>query len=158
LFGWFRGTPARPTYPPRACPPFSLWPSRTGLDRKTKSCWRSPGSRACCFSACAASRTMQDRTTTREQCGCRVASLLFGTQSASRSIGFSKAQSPRPTGTSGLRFTRHLTMSHARLEARMEPLFSFPVGLLHPIQHAGLSRRTPGCRPTHEQSFVTRAR
>src|SRR6202162_5050834 len=22
---------------------------------------------------------------------------------------------------------------------------SFPVGLLHPLQHAGLSRRTPGC-------------
>jgi len=28
----------------------------------------------------------------------------------------------------------------------MESLFSFPVGLLHPLQHAGLSRRTPVCR------------
>src|SRR5713101_2941688 len=51
-----------------------------------------------------------------------------------------------PTGTSGLRFTRHLTVPPARLEARMESLFSFPVGLFHPLQHAGLSRRTPGCR------------
>src|SRR6266550_9525291 len=25
---------------------------------------------------------------------------------------------------------------------------SFPVGLLHPLQHAGLARRSPGCRPT----------
>jgi hypothetical protein len=25
----------------------------------------------------------------------------------------------------------------------MESLFSFPVGLFHPLQHAGLSRRTP---------------
>jgi hypothetical protein len=30
----------------------------------------------------------------------------------------------------------------------MESLFSFPVGLLHPLQHAGLSRRTPDCRPS----------
>src|SRR2546429_2612857 len=52
----------------------------------------------------------------------------------------------RPTGTSGLRFTRHLTVPPARLEARMESLFSFPVGLFHPLQHAGLSRRTPVCR------------
>ena len=28
----------------------------------------------------------------------------------------------------------------------MESLFSFPVGLLHPLQHAGLSRRTPSSR------------
>ena len=38
-----------PTSPARAGPPFGLWPSRTGLDPKTKACWRSPGSRACCF-------------------------------------------------------------------------------------------------------------
>ena len=52
----------------------------------------------------------------------------------------------RPTGTSGLRFRGQLTLPPARLEARMESLLSFPVGLLHPLQHAGLSRRTPGCR------------
>jgi len=44
-----------PTSPARACPPFGLWPSRTGLDCQTKACWRSPGSRACCFLACAGS-------------------------------------------------------------------------------------------------------
>ena len=32
-----------PTSPARACPPFGLWPSRTGLDCQTKACWRSPG-------------------------------------------------------------------------------------------------------------------
>ena len=42
-----------PTSPACACPPFGLWPSRTGLDRHTKACWRSPGSRACCYLACA---------------------------------------------------------------------------------------------------------
>ncbi len=30
----------------------------------------------------------------------------------------------------------------------MESLFPFPVGFLHPLQHAGLSRRTPHGRPT----------
>ena len=28
---------------------------------------------------------------------------------------------------------------------------SFPVGLLHPLQHAGLSRRTPVCLVAREQ-------
>src|SRR5437660_9404554 len=59
----------------------------------------------------------------------------------------------RPTGTPGLRFTRHLTVPPARLAATMESLFSFPVGLFHPLQHAGLSRRTPDCRPPCK-SFV----
>src|SRR5713226_7784214 len=61
----------------------------------------------------------------------------------------------RPTGTSGLRFTRHLTVPPARLEARMESLFSFPVGLFHPLQHAGLSRRTPGRRQSFGASSVS---
>src|SRR5438094_150105 len=60
----------------------------------------------------------------------------------------------RPTGTSGLRFTRHLTVPPARLEARMESLFSFPVGLFHPLQHAGLSRRTPSGRQTSQNLFL----
>jgi hypothetical protein len=51
----------RPTSPVRSCPPCGLWPSRTGLGRLTKTCRRSPGSRACCFSACAGSQTTQDR-------------------------------------------------------------------------------------------------
>src|SRR5262249_24599454 len=47
-----------------------------------------------------------------------------------------------------LRFKRHLAVPPARLKARMDSLFSFPVGLSHPLQHAGLARRTPSCRPT----------
>jgi len=37
-------------------------------------------------------------------------------------------------------------MSPARFEARMDTLLSFPVGLFHPLQHVGLSRRTPSRR------------
>ena len=44
-----------PASPVRSRPPFGSWSSRTGLDRLTKTCRRSTGSRACCFSACAGS-------------------------------------------------------------------------------------------------------
>ena len=38
-------------------------PARTGLDLdRIEALWRSPGSRACCFSACAGSTTTQDRS------------------------------------------------------------------------------------------------
>ena len=42
-----------------------------------------------------------------------------------------------------LRFKRHLAMPPARLKARMDSLLSFPVGLFHPLQHAGCSENTP---------------
>src|SRR5215471_8139986 len=51
-----------PTSPERSCPPFGLWPSRTGLDLSVETSRRSLGSRACCFSACAGSSTTQDRS------------------------------------------------------------------------------------------------
>jgi hypothetical protein len=33
----------------------------------------------------------------------------------------------------------------------MDSLLSFPVGLFHPLQHAGLSRRSPVCRQTRSR-------
>jgi hypothetical protein len=65
--------------------------------------------------------------------------------SASCSIGFSKLNSPAHRYLC-LRFKRHLAMSPARLKARMDSLLSFPVGLFHPLQHAGLSQRSPSSR------------
>src|SRR6266404_6188369 len=70
----------------------------------------------------------------------------LGRESASCSIGFSKLNSPAHRYLC-LRFKRYLAISPARLEARMDSLLSFPVGLFHPLQHAGLSRRSPVCRP-----------
>src|SRR5215475_6895786 len=69
----------------------------------------------------------------------------IGTESASCSFGFSKLNSPAHQYLC-LRFNRHLAMPPARLEARMDSLLSFPVGLFHPLQHAGLSRRSPRSR------------
>ena len=45
-----------------------------------------------------------------------------------------------------LRFNQHLAMPPARLEARMDSLLSFPVGLFHPLQHAGCSENTSSGR------------
>src|SRR6266571_9079958 len=58
---------------------------------------------------------------------------------------FSKLNSPAHRCLC-LRFKRYLAMPPARLEARMDSLLSFPVGLFHPLQHAGLSRRSPYSR------------
>ena len=129
--------------PARACPPFGLWPSRTGLDRQTKACWmRSPGSRACCFLARAGSQTTQDLTIHSRVAWLSCCLPSLGKESASCSIGFSKLNSPAHRYLC-LCFKRYLTASPARLEARMDSLLSFPVGLFHPLQHAGLSRRSP---------------
>src|SRR5262249_38526429 len=43
-----------------------------------------------------------------------------------------------------LRFSRHLTVAAAKLGVRMVR-YSFPIGLFHPLRHAGLSRRTSDC-------------
>src|SRR5262245_24225712 len=50
-----------------------------------------------------------------------------------------------------LRFKRHLAMTPARLEARMDSLLSFPVGLFHSLQHAGFD---PGARPLDVEKAV----
>jgi len=134
-----------PTSPVRSCPQCGLWPSRTGLDLSIKTCRRSPGSRACCFSACAGSETTQDRTIHSRLAWLSCCLPPLGMESASCSIGFSKLNSPAHRYLC-LRFKRHLAISPARLEARMDSLFSFPVGLFHPLQHAGLSRRSPDGR------------
>ena len=58
-----------------------------------------------------------------------------------RHFGFSKLNSPAHRYLC-LRFKRYLAISPARLEARMDSLLSFAVGLFHPLQHAGLARPT----------------
>jgi recombinase-like zinc beta ribbon protein len=65
----------------------------------------------------------------------------LGMESASCSFGFSKLNSPAHQCLC-LRFNRHLAMPPARLKARMDSLLSFPVGLFHPLQHAGCSENT----------------
>ena len=110
-----------PTSPERACPPFGFWPSRTGLDPlATKTPRRSPGSRACCFSACAGSSTTRDRQSLAISAMAGVAFLTTG-KGRHPDHRFSKLNSPAHRYLC-LRFSRHLAMTAARLEARMDSL------------------------------------
>jgi hypothetical protein len=66
--------------------------------------------------------------------------------------GLFAAQSPRPPmPLSTLQETPRDVPSKTRGQDGFAT--SFPVGLLHPLQHAGLSRRSPGC-PSTAQNWV----
>ncbi len=58
-----------------------------------------------------------------------------GIESATCSIGFSTLNSPAHRYSLST-FKRHLAAPTARLEAKMESLFLFPIGLFHPLQRA----------------------
>jgi hypothetical protein len=97
----------------------------------TKTYTRSPGSRACCFSACAGSQTTQDQTSHSRFAWLSCCLPPLGIESASCSIGFSKLNSPAHRYLY-LRFKRNLAVSPARLEARMDSLFPFLYGSFIP--------------------------
>src|SRR6266850_8211857 len=67
--------------------------------------------------------------------------------------GLFAAQSPRPPMPLS---TLQATPRDAPCKTRGQDGFatSFPVGLLHPLQHAGLSRRSPDRRPTRSNCAV----
>jgi hypothetical protein len=77
--------------------------------------------------------------------GCRVAFLLLG-----MTTGFSQLNRPAHRC---LWSTLQETPRDVSCKTRGQDGFanSFPVGLLHPLQHAGLPRRTPVC-PSSAQS------
>src|SRR5215467_10417940 len=113
-----------PTSPARACPPFASWPSRTGLGHMPKACWRSPGSRACCFSACAGSNDYAGPDSHS-----RLTRLPYCLSPTRQGVGilirgFSKLNH-QAHQCLGLRFAAHLAMYRARLEVRMESLSPF---------------------------------
>ena len=113
-----------PTSPERSRPQFGLWPLRTGLGLSSKTCRRSPGSRAGCFAACAGSKTTQDLAIHSRLVWLSCCLPPLGMESASCSIGFSKLHSPAHQYLC-LRFKRYLAISPARLEARMDSLSPF---------------------------------
>jgi hypothetical protein len=113
-----------PTPPERARLPCGLAPSQTGLAPfRAEALQRSPGSRACCFSACAGSKTTQDRLLARDY---REQSCCLPPSGERRhpNFAFFEAQYPAHRYPC-LRFKRHLTMAPARLRAKMESLSPF---------------------------------
>src|SRR5271157_874368 len=145
-----------PASPARACPPFGSWPSRTGLDPQARRTGDLP---VLVHVVSQRARVLRLRRTGQPLAFNAAAVLPFSISEGSRHPDPSAFRSSiaRPTGTSGLRFRGQLTLSPARLEARMASLFSFPVGLLHPLQHAGLSRRTPSGRQSIQKRVPIRS-
>jgi hypothetical protein len=107
-----------PTPPERPRLPCGFVPSQTGLaPLRAKALQRSPGSCACCFSACAGSKTTQDRWLARDY---REPSWCLPPSGESRRPGFAFFDAQYPAHRYPcLRFKPHLAMSPARLGAKM---------------------------------------
>src|SRR5208337_2395204 len=108
---------------------------------------RSPGSRAYCFAACQGSSTTPSPTTARELAPSASVAFPQTEQGRHPDLPFSPLYA-LPTGSS---------IYASTAASRLPPQdsrpgwnrFSFPVGLFHPLQYAGLSRRVsvPGFPP-----------
>jgi hypothetical protein len=132
-----------PTSPARACPLFGLWPLRTGLALSSKTCRRSPGSRACCSQLRGFSDYAGPDKSTRDYRGCRIAFLPYRNGvGVLIQTGFSKLNSPAHRYLLSTFQTRPRDLA-CKTRGQDGVAVSFPVGLFHPLQHAGLSRRTP---------------
>ena len=112
-----------PTSPERSRPHFGLWPLRTGLDPSTKT-YDLP---VLVHVVSQRARVLRLRRTEQPLANSVAAVLPSSISERSRHPDPSAFRSSiaRPTGTSGLRFTRHLAVPPARLEARMESLSPF---------------------------------
>src|ERR1700691_614790 len=120
-----------------------LSPSRTGLLAQTL--WRSPGSRAHCLLTCLDSSTTPSPAATRDLT--RLADVSFPlTEKGRHPVAcFRSSMIPPASPLSTLRYDpSRVHMQDSRPEWSR---FSFSVGLSHPLQCAGLSRRSlsPGC-------------
>lgn len=128
-----------PTPRHRSCGPFGFCLLPPDWSARGQSMPRSPGSRACSFSACSGSTTTQGRPTARAFAAGRVA-FPFCPQGQRPELVLRSSIPGPPMPLSTLRPPPY---DGARLKARMVR-YSFPVGLFHSQLHAGLSRRTDG--------------
>src|ERR1019366_8426975 len=117
-------------------PAYGSGPSRTGLLAQTPK--RSPGSRACSFSACLGSTTTRDHSPTRATVGACVA-FPHCPQGRHPGLGF---RSSIPCPLIPLSTLRRQPRDCLRKTRGQAVRYSFPVRLFHPLLHAGLSRRT----------------
>jgi hypothetical protein len=115
------------------------WPSPTGLlCGSLQASPRSPGSRAWSFRTCVGSTTTQDRPGARAIAPCRAA-FRFD-DSVGVPIAVFRSSIPSPSVPL---FTLHHAPRDALRKTRGRvDRYSLLVRLLHPLLHAGLSRRT----------------
>ena len=140
-FGSFTGTMARSDSSPACTSGVRLWPSRTGPSEGTPK--RSPGSRACSFSACLGSTTARVHSPARATVGVYVAFPLCPQGRHPDTCSRSSIPCPLiPLST-----LRRQPRDCLRKTRGQVVRYSFPVRLFHPPLHAGLSRRTTGPLP-----------
>jgi len=115
-----------------------LSPSRTGLLAQTF--WRPPGSRAHCLLTCLDSSTTPGPAATRDIT--RLADVAFPlTERGRHPVACFRSSMILPA--SPLSTLRYNPSRDHRQDSRPEWIrFSFSVGLFHPLQCAGLSRRS----------------
>src|ERR1700677_1807019 len=115
-----------------------LSPSRTGL--LTQTLWSSPGSRAHCVLTCLDSSTTPSPAATRDRA--RLADVSFPlTEKGRQSVACFRSSSIPPASPRST--LRNEPSRNHRQDSRPEwSRFSFSVGLSHPLQCAGLSRRS----------------
>jgi hypothetical protein len=130
-----------PTPPKRTRSPCGFGPSQTGLvPFRAEALRRSPGSRACCFSACAGSSTTQDRLIARVYRASAVVPSSIRKRVGVLIFVF-RSSITRPTDTPV--YASSSRDASRKTRGQDGVAFSFLVGLFHSLQHAGLSRRTP---------------
>ena len=129
-------------------PGMDLSPSRTGLLAQTL--WRSPGSRAHCLLTCLDSSTTPSPAATRDLT--RLADVAFPlTEKGRHPVACFRSSMILPA--SPLSTLRYDPSRDHRQDSRPEwSRFSFSVGLSHPLQCAGLSRRSLSTKSPYPSS------
>ena len=143
LFRCFTGNTAQSHFSSRACPPFGLWPLRTGLDLLTRRAGDLP---VIVHVVSQRARVLRLRRTEQPLAN-NVAAVLPSSYSE-------RSRHPDPSAFRSSIAHRYLwstlqeTPRDVSRKTRGQDGFatSFSVGLLNPLQHAGLSRRSPSCR------------
>ena len=141
MFGGFIGTTAQ-SDSSRACvSALRLSPSRTGLDSlAAETPWRSPGSRTCCFSTCLGSATTPGPASARDLSP--PAGVAFSLTGKDRHPDLSFSRLNTQPDDASVYASPTASQRPAQDSRSGRSRYSFPVGLFHPLQHAGLSRRT----------------
>ena len=137
-----------PTPPARTHPDCGYSPSRIGLIAQAH--WRSPGSRACCFSACLGSSTTPGPFPARELAPDNGVAFPLTEKGRHPVLSF-RSSIAQPTGAS-VYASPAASRRHAQDSRSGWSRFSFPVGLFHPPTTRRFIPTLSGCAVTHSLS------
>ena len=132
LFGWFTGTTAQSDFSCTCMSAVRLLAFADRPSHEPKACWRSPGSRPCCFLSV---RGLSRLRRTGQPLASNAAAVLpssYSPGSRHPDLRFFEAQSPRPPMPPAYASQNTSRCPHARLEVRMDSLLPFLQGTCTP--------------------------